>query len=62
MLATVLPAGTAPSDIPERLKLYEKIRHERAYRIQAYAKQAGEGAWEGINAAESEMPRSFNML
>lgn len=40
-LATVLPQGTAPGDIPERLKLYEKIRYERAHLIQDYSRQAG---------------------
>lgn len=38
-LATVLPKGTAPGDVPERLELYEKIRYERAYRVQEYAEQ-----------------------
>ncbi|KAH7170583.1 hypothetical protein EDB81DRAFT_941469 [Dactylonectria macrodidyma] len=40
-LSTVLPKGTAPEDVPERLKLYEKIRYERAHRIQDYSRQAG---------------------
>ena len=59
-LATVFPKGTAPSDVPERLKLYEKLRQERAYRIQAYAKRAGENSWEGRNEAEGEMSQAFN--
>ncbi|KAF7529416.1 hypothetical protein G7054_g9855 [Neopestalotiopsis clavispora] len=40
-LATVLPAGTAPDQVPERLKLYEKIRYERGHAIQEYSRQAG---------------------
>lgn len=40
-LATVLPAGTAPSQVAERLKLYEKIRYERGHIIQEYSRQAG---------------------
>ncbi|KPM40651.1 hypothetical protein AK830_g5893 [Neonectria ditissima] len=40
-LAVVLPRGTAPEDVPERLKLYEKIRYERAHIIQNYSRQAG---------------------
>jgi len=51
-LATVFPTGTAPSDVPKRLTLYERIRKDRAYKIQAYARQAGENSWEGRNEAE----------
>ncbi|KAI0911784.1 hypothetical protein F4823DRAFT_623271 [Ustulina deusta] len=40
-LGTVLPKGTRPSDVPERLQLYEKIRYERAHVIQEYSRQAG---------------------
>ncbi|KAK8019428.1 salicylate hydroxylase [Apiospora arundinis] len=40
-LAAVLPKGTAPDDVPERLRLYEKIRYERAHTIQEYSRQAG---------------------
>ncbi|TGJ85877.1 hypothetical protein E0Z10_g2861 [Xylaria hypoxylon] len=40
-LGTVLPKGTYPSDIPERLQLYEKIRYRRAHTIQEYSRQAG---------------------
>ncbi|KAK9776912.1 hypothetical protein SCAR479_06313 [Seiridium cardinale] len=40
-LATVLPLGTAPSDVPERLKVYEKIRYDRGHAIQEYSRQAG---------------------
>ena len=40
-LAVVLPRGTDPADIPERLKLYKEIRYERAHAIQNYSRQAG---------------------
>ncbi|KAI0817648.1 hypothetical protein GGR55DRAFT_621326 [Xylaria sp. FL0064] len=40
-LGTVLPKGTHPSDVPERLQLYEEIRYERAHMIQEYSRQAG---------------------
>ncbi|KAI0974292.1 hypothetical protein F4678DRAFT_486179 [Xylaria arbuscula] len=40
-LGTVLPKGTRPSDVPERLRLYEKIRYKRAHMIQEYSRQAG---------------------
>jgi hypothetical protein len=41
-LAVVLPLGTTPEEVPERLKLYEKIRYTRANKIQEYSRQAGE--------------------
>ncbi|KAH6853737.1 hypothetical protein B0I37DRAFT_14218 [Chaetomium sp. MPI-CAGE-AT-0009] len=41
-LAAVLPMGTEPVDVPERLELYEKIRHERASCIQKYSRLAGQ--------------------
>jgi 2-polyprenyl-6-methoxyphenol hydroxylase-like FAD-dependent oxidoreductase len=40
-LAVVLPLGVAPQEVPERLKLYEDIRKERADRIQQYSRLAG---------------------
>ncbi|KAI1356335.1 hypothetical protein F5Y01DRAFT_323784 [Xylaria sp. FL0043] len=40
-LGTVFPKGSNPSDVPERLQLYEKIRYERAHMIQEYSRQAG---------------------
>ena len=33
--------GTRPDEVPERLELYEKLRLERAHRIQEYSRQAG---------------------
>jgi len=40
-LSVVLARGTLPADVPELLKLYEKIRYERANMIQEYSRQAG---------------------
>ncbi|CAI6306165.1 unnamed protein product [Periconia digitata] len=40
-LACVLPLGTPPSEIPARLKLYEKCRYERASMIQEYSRIVG---------------------
>ncbi|KAK1991788.1 FAD binding domain-containing protein [Colletotrichum falcatum] len=40
-LSIVLPRGTRPTAVPERLQLYEKIRSERAHKIQKYSREAG---------------------
>ncbi|OLN88496.1 3-hydroxybenzoate 6-hydroxylase 2 [Colletotrichum chlorophyti] len=40
-LAVVLPRGTSPEDVPERLRLYEEIRMTRAHTIQEFSRQAG---------------------
>jgi 2-polyprenyl-6-methoxyphenol hydroxylase-like FAD-dependent oxidoreductase len=40
-LAVVLPEDTPAKEIPARLQLYEKIRYERANRIQEYSRVAG---------------------
>ncbi|TEA16484.1 FAD-dependent monooxygenase OpS4 [Colletotrichum sidae] len=40
-LGVVLPKGTSPEDVPERLRLYEQIRRERAHTIQEFSRQAG---------------------
>ncbi|KAL4864247.1 hypothetical protein BDV12DRAFT_205836 [Aspergillus spectabilis] len=41
-LAVVLAPGTPASEIPQRLKLYHSIRHERATRIQGFSRLIGE--------------------
>ncbi|KAH8889560.1 FAD/NAD(P)-binding domain-containing protein [Thozetella sp. PMI_491] len=41
-LSVVLPRGTAPEDVSERLKLYQDIRYERAHAIQEYSRLAGQ--------------------
>lgn len=40
-LAVCFPSDTPASEVPARLKLYEKIRYERANRIQEYSRLAG---------------------
>ncbi|KAL1870818.1 hypothetical protein VTK73DRAFT_2410 [Phialemonium thermophilum] len=46
-LAVVLPRDTPASEVPERLRLYESFRYERAHRIQAYSRQAGRNMGKG---------------
>jgi 2-polyprenyl-6-methoxyphenol hydroxylase-like FAD-dependent oxidoreductase len=41
-LAVVLSRGTPINEVPERLKLYQDIRHERATRIQSFSRMIGE--------------------
>lgn len=40
-LAVVLPSGTKRGEVPERLRLYDEIRHERATKIQTYSRIIG---------------------
>jgi 2-polyprenyl-6-methoxyphenol hydroxylase-like FAD-dependent oxidoreductase len=40
-IIALLPAGVTTDDIPERLALFEKLRDERAHKIQEYTRQAG---------------------
>lgn len=40
-MAVVFPRNTCPADVPERLKLYEEIRYERAHKIQSDSRRAG---------------------
>lgn len=40
-LAVVLPQGTKPEDVPQRLKLYFDFRYERCTKIQRFSQQAG---------------------
>lgn len=53
-LSVVLPKGTAAKDVPERLKLYEKIRYDRAHNIQEFSRQAGRDWKDGKPTVESE--------
>ena len=53
-LAVVLPSGTTPQDVPERLKLYEKIRYERANSIQEFSRQAGKDFVDGKPQIDSK--------
>ena len=40
-LGVCFPSDTPKNEVPDRLKLYEKIRYERANRIQEYSRMAG---------------------
>ncbi|KAJ4129654.1 hypothetical protein NW754_003936 [Fusarium falciforme] len=40
-LAVVLPRGTVPEQVPERLQLYQEFRLERAHKIQQFSRRAG---------------------
>ncbi|KAL2194208.1 hypothetical protein P885DRAFT_71530 [Corynascus similis CBS 632.67] len=40
-LCALLPRGTTASDIPERLALYERVRDERAHKVQTLTRLAG---------------------
>jgi acetoacetate decarboxylase len=40
-LCALLPLGTTADDIPERLALYEKVRDERAHKVQTLTRIAG---------------------
>lgn len=41
-LAVVLPLGTPVDEIPDRLALYNSIRHERAHKIQDFSRIIGQ--------------------
>lgn len=45
-LAALIPQNTAPGDIPERLRLYNECRYERAHKIQDFTRTAGKDASE----------------
>lgn len=40
-LCALLPRGTTVDDIPDRLELYQKVRDERAHKIQEFTRLAG---------------------
>jgi 2-polyprenyl-6-methoxyphenol hydroxylase-like FAD-dependent oxidoreductase len=53
-LAVVLPSGTSPEEVPERLKLYEEIRYKRANTIQEFSRQAGKDYIDGKPQIDSK--------
>jgi 2-polyprenyl-6-methoxyphenol hydroxylase-like FAD-dependent oxidoreductase len=55
-LAAVLPQGTTPAEVPERLKLYERIRYERAHKIQEHSRLAGLDWVGGQPVVDSKLP------
>ncbi|KAK3383143.1 hypothetical protein B0T24DRAFT_36373 [Lasiosphaeria ovina] len=59
-LAVVLPRETASEELPERLKLYEQIRSERAHAIQQYSRLAGQDWQNGQPAVDMMAYTNFN--
>lgn len=59
-LSVVLPRGTHPEAVPERLRLYEEIRSKRAHSIQAYSREAGRDLEDDekpeVNSTSKEKP------
>ncbi len=51
----MLPTGTAPSAVPERLRLYEEIRYKRAHDIQEFSRQAGKDWVDGKPLIDSTL-------
>ena len=52
-LSVVLPRDTPKEEVPERLKLYQAIRKERADRIQHYSRMAGEDVRDAEKVAKT---------
>ncbi|KAI9149641.1 FAD-dependent monooxygenase OpS4 [Paramyrothecium foliicola] len=40
-ISALLPRGTTPDDVPQRLNLYETLRRDRAHTIQEFTRSAG---------------------
>ncbi|KAK7745340.1 hypothetical protein SLS53_002836 [Cytospora paraplurivora] len=59
-LSVVLPKGTSPEAVPERLKLYEKIRYTRVHQIQEYSRQAGKDWIDGKPQIDVLEYQAFN--
>ena len=58
-LAIVLSPDSTPEEIPERLKLYEKIRYERANAIQEFSRQAGADVVDGKPLIDCKLLQKF---
>jgi hypothetical protein len=50
----VLPSGTPPEEVHDRLKLYESIRYGRAHTIQEYSRLAGQDWVDGKPVVDSK--------
>ncbi|RSL65425.1 hypothetical protein CEP54_004220 [Fusarium duplospermum] len=59
-MMVVLPYGTCPADVPERLKLYERIRYDRAHKIQSDSRLAGSDWKDGKPQIDPAIFGSFN--
>jgi len=53
-LATVLPKGTAPEEVAERLQVYDEIRRERSHTIQEFSRLAGKDWTDGKPPLDSK--------
>ncbi|KAF4334663.1 salicylate hydroxylase [Fusarium beomiforme] len=70
-LAVVLPQGTTAEQVPERLRLYQNARYERANRIQEYSRKAGKDSvdkdfdmmeYSNYNMGHDEWDHSTNLF
>jgi hypothetical protein len=59
-LGAVLERGLKKKEVPARLKLYEKIRYERANRIQQYTRIAGGDVKDKSISLNSKYVANFN--
>lgn len=59
-ISVVLPRGTSPEAVSDRLKLYEKIRYDRAHQIQEYSRQAGKDWIDGKPQIDSKSRTLFS--
>ncbi|KAK4158479.1 hypothetical protein C8A00DRAFT_39198 [Chaetomidium leptoderma] len=59
-LAAVLPQGTPPEDVPDRLKLYESIRSERAHTVQHYSRVVGQNCVDGEPVVDMREFENYN--
>ncbi|RPB04278.1 FAD/NAD(P)-binding domain-containing protein [Choiromyces venosus 120613-1] len=58
-LGVLLPMGTTSEEVPERLKLYEKCRYERATRIQDSTRESGR--WGHKNRLKDLSSMEYNL-
>ena len=59
-LQVVLPLGTTPASIPERLKGAQEIRYERASLIQGYSRSKALGPREGEKVVNAQEYAAYN--
>jgi 2-polyprenyl-6-methoxyphenol hydroxylase-like FAD-dependent oxidoreductase len=61
-LSVVLERNLSAEEVPQRLKLWESIRYERANRIQEYSRLAGRDIKENVKIDSTYMSRPFGRL
>lgn len=59
-LAVVLPTSTPAAAVPERLQLAERIRYERATRIQSYSREKALGPKPGEKVVNAQEHAAYN--